>query len=337
VTATPIEREKFLIELNEHYNAQNLYSRLADLSNIPTTEWTKESTEEYNKCDQQHIIGMLAAEKKTCRTKMTAWSPKYSKAVENKAFWKIALSLKRNHTRPNDKFNKWAENLGILDIAKITITMIKQNLRQAQASLQEIKRQAVALREEHLRQLIDIQVESGNDKEHERRLQILLRSHKQQDHYRKIQQVLQNKEKTGLSYVIIPEDLQPQEFPYDPDTVNKWTMIHEPDLLQKYITQRNIKHFGQAHGSPFTIPPLTEINWTATSLSAEEIINGQVPAHLSHIDKYVDAILTNLAERTSLPEIDTHMTSDDVARGFRRWKEISRRDDDNSSLSSICG
>jgi hypothetical protein len=72
ISATPREREKFLIELDIHYQAQNLYERLQKLWER-TTEWQTEHIEEYNKCDQQHIIGMLAAEKKTCKVKTTAW------------------------------------------------------------------------------------------------------------------------------------------------------------------------------------------------------------------------------------------------------------------------
>jgi hypothetical protein len=84
---------------------------------------------EYDKCDEQHIIGMLAAEKKTCKIKLTAWSPKFSKAVEDEAFWKIALSLRRSYTRPNDKFYRWAMTRGIEDFSTIDTKTILKNLR----------------------------------------------------------------------------------------------------------------------------------------------------------------------------------------------------------------
>jgi hypothetical protein len=84
--ATPKEREKFITELDWHYTAQNHYEQLQLLWDISPAEWGKAHEDEFNKCDTQHIVGMLAAEKKTCKKKTTAWSPSYSSAIENKAF-----------------------------------------------------------------------------------------------------------------------------------------------------------------------------------------------------------------------------------------------------------
>jgi hypothetical protein len=60
---------------------------------------------------------MLSAEQKTCKIKTTAWSPTYSKAIKDKAFWKIILSLRRNYIKPHDKFLQWAASRNIMDFA----------------------------------------------------------------------------------------------------------------------------------------------------------------------------------------------------------------------------
>jgi hypothetical protein len=276
---------------------------------------------EYNKCDEQHIIGMLAAEKKTCKIKLTAWSPKFSRAVEDKAFWKIALSLRRSYTRPNDKFYRWAMTRGIDDFAIIDTKTILKNLRTAQQNLRDIKRQANQLREAHLRELIQITQESGDDKQHERRLKILLRAHSRQQSYKRLQHILKPKEHSGLSYVLVPEDFQPENYPYEPTDVKQWTMVHEPDTVKKYIMLRNINHFGQAHGSPFTKPPLSAISWTADDSMAEALLSGQIPEEIKSNDTYVQDVLEEITASTHLPEIDTYISSEDVARGFKSWKE----------------
>jgi hypothetical protein len=41
----------------------------------------------------------------------------------------------------------------------------------------------------------------------------------------------------------------------DPENANRWIRIEEPAEIEKEILTRNIEHFGQAHGTPFTIPP----------------------------------------------------------------------------------
>jgi hypothetical protein len=61
---------------------------------VSKEEWNTNYQKEYNNCDDQHIKGMISAEKKTCKKKLYDWSPKLSRAVEIKAFWKIVLSLK---------------------------------------------------------------------------------------------------------------------------------------------------------------------------------------------------------------------------------------------------
>jgi hypothetical protein len=61
--------------------------------------------------------------------------------------------------------------------------------------------------------------EGNNDKQHENRLQILLRAHKRQHSYRLIQQILKSQEQNGLAYVFVPKEFQPEHYLYDPQNV----------------------------------------------------------------------------------------------------------------------
>lgn len=216
-------------ELDAHYVAQNLYERLQQLWNISSEEWSADHQTQYDKCDDQHIAGMLAAEAKTCKKKLFDWSPTFSRAVENKAFWKIVLSLRRNHLKPNQKITLWAESLGHNDIHRIPLNVAKNELRKAQKKLKEIKQRAFELREEHLRELLSINTEFGDDNEHKKRLQILIRAHTQKKSFQRIQQVLRPSERTGLSHIVVPEKFQPSDFPYDPGKVTNWEMIHDQE------------------------------------------------------------------------------------------------------------
>ena len=48
--------------------------------------------------------------------------------------------------------------------------------------------------------------------------------------------------------------------------------ISSPSEIEYYLQQRNRRHFGQAQGTPFTIPPLSShINWNADTDTAAEI------------------------------------------------------------------
>jgi hypothetical protein len=85
--------------------------------------------------------------------------------------------------------------------------------------------------------------------------------------------------------------------------------------------QWNKIHFGQAHGLPFTVQPLDKLDWAASTPESEAIINGIIPVSIQHENPYVNRILQVIAKEPTLTEIDTHLTPDEVARGFRQWRE----------------
>jgi hypothetical protein len=212
--------------------------------------------------------------------------------------------------------------MGIQDIISIPINVINSRLRGAQKQLHDIKSKSAEIREEHLRELLAISQTSNDDKQQENRLRILIRAHQKQFAYKRLQYVLKPTQRGGLSHIpLVPENLKPSDYPYDPEKVTNWSPIHDHDLVQQFIQQRNITHFSQAHGTPFTIPPLTELDWGAEGDAAEEFLKGQVPTSLISENKYVNTVLQHIAQRKQLPEIDTYLAPEDVSRGFCRWKE----------------
>jgi hypothetical protein len=91
--------------------------------------------------------------------------------------------------------------------------------------------------------------------------------------------------------------------------------------MQNFIQQQNIAHFVQAHGTPFTVDPLNKINWEAHSVEAKEILEGSVPVSLLQNNEYTRKVLSYIAKRDQLPEIDTHITPSQLSLGFKKWKE----------------
>jgi hypothetical protein len=264
---------------------------------------------------------MIAAEKKICKEKRFAWSPAFSKAIEEKAFWKIILSLKRNCSRPSERIREWAKNLGIHDVTTITTSEANIRLREAQKKLREIKSKAAEYRENHLLDLLSIAREEREDKKHEKRITILLRAHRRQHAYRKLQFILKPTEKGGLSSILVPEGATPENYPYDPNEVTAWKRIYDHENLQKFVQRRNKIHFSQAHGTPFTVPPLSELDWGAQGTLADSLLSGEVPRKLVTENKYVMAVLEYIANRQQLPEIDSFQSPEEITQGFKKWRE----------------
>jgi hypothetical protein len=316
--ATPRERKKFIEEVHSYFLQQNLFKRMNQLLTCDT--WGHEQTKEYEACDAQHIEGMLYAESRTKKLQTTPWSPIFQQAVAEKSFWKIALSIKMNHMYPSESFLTWAESKGIEDFKGLDIGTVKQKLRQAQKMLREVNKQAVQLRETHLQELLT-EAEIQDETQRKKRIKILLRAHQQQQAFKRLQNMLKPKSTGGLSYILVPEKFKAEDFPYDPNHIETWEQIHDPELIQDLVQKQNLAHFGQADGTPFTKLPLTSINWQADTIEAQEILRGSIPTSILTENQYVTKILQYIANRTDLPQIDTWISPEQVGQGFRKWRE----------------
>jgi hypothetical protein len=125
----------------------------------------------------------------------------------------------------------------------------------------------------------------------------------------------------GLSYILIPKDVQLDQYPYEPTEINEWEPVQEHEMLQEFIQKRNIIHFGQAHGTPFTQPPLNKMDWHAESIAAKEVLQGSIPILIMSNNENANKILQYIANREQLPEIDTFITPEQVSQGFKKWRE----------------
>ena len=55
-----------------------------------------------------------------------------------------------------------------------------------------------------------------------------------------------------------------------------WRKVKMPAEILHYLTLRNRRHFGQAHNTPFTVPPLSQyFDWAANSPISEAFLKGQ--------------------------------------------------------------
>jgi hypothetical protein len=84
--ATPKEHNVFLQEADVFMETHGIYEKLKRLHDKPTNEWDSADMETFEKCDEMLIKGVLHAEKITRRQKNTPWSPRFTKAVNNKSF-----------------------------------------------------------------------------------------------------------------------------------------------------------------------------------------------------------------------------------------------------------
>jgi hypothetical protein len=71
--------------------------------------------------------------------------------------------------------------------------------------------------------------------------------------YAKINRVRNDRERTGVTRIEISKHPT-----MDPKSCTEWIQVDVPTEVLMHLQKRNQAHFGQAHGSPFTIPPLSD-------------------------------------------------------------------------------
>jgi hypothetical protein len=119
----------------------------------------------------------------------------------------------------------------------------------------------------------------------------------------------------GITKILVPNN-------NDPTGLSSLT-IHNPVEVESQLIQRNIKHFGQAQGSPFTNENLTQhLGYDGVTQTANTIITGgNIDTITNNIDGPEAQILNALNDGNNDPIINTDITLNEYMSGFRNWKE----------------
>jgi hypothetical protein len=135
--------------------------------------------------------------------------------------------------------------------------------------------------------------------------------------FQKLQTLRQTRQRSGITRLEVP--LDPND---DPKTCQHWKVIDVPTEILSLLQQRNQKHFGQAHGTPFTIPPLSDdLGFTSMTPSGSLILKGQYD--VAHLDASLQVLINHLHDTTRAsdaiikPSIDYNSFTDKL----KAWRE----------------
>ena len=119
----------------------------------------------------------------------------------------------------------------------------------------------------------------------------------------------------GLTSVIVPTN--------NGEGVNKEEVITNPYEVENHIINRNIEHFGQAQGTPFTSDKITKmLGYTGVSQQANNIIQGaNIEELIQNMGPGEQKILRQLNNGKNTPTISITITQKEFMTGFRKWRE----------------
>ena len=236
--------------------------------------------------DADVLQSSLSAEKQIKKYKEPAWSMELSEARKKVSILNKALSMAKTRIDLIHILQQEMNTLSTPILFPESIQECSLELRKAKREVADIIHRSFATREsEREKQIADLEAELGHTKAAKAKIKIL-RNLKKAEELRKlflkIKTLRKTKHRSGITRTIeVPADIND-----DPKTCTHWKMIDIPTEILHHLQARNRRHFGQAHGTPFTIPPLVEeLGFTAKTLYGLQILDGTYDTkYVVHVD-----------------------------------------------------
>jgi hypothetical protein len=108
----------------------------------------------------------------------------------------------------------------------------------------------------------------------------------------------------------------------DPKTCVQWRQIEVPTDVVHQLQQRNQEHFGQAHGTPFTIPPLSiDLGFCGDGPASAAMLDGTYDS--STLDSNVALLVQHLKQTDEMAALQTHPTisTEEYTSKLKIWTE----------------
>jgi hypothetical protein len=242
------------------------------------------------------------------------FSPTLLKIQKTVQYWKSWLTERRT----KKMFHQLRLRLlPIIDLPSApttcpTTAVLQTHIRLAQKNLQKAVKQAPELRRMHLEERAAAEA-AANNSDANKIIKRIIRAEASSDSFKTLRPTLGKSNGGSLSSIMIPGD--------EPDT---WQHIFDPQKITDLLIKRNIGHFGQAHGTPFTVAPLSNwVGWHGTSDSAAAILQGDLPPHvLAQSTEAARDILKSFQHEIAPPDsIDIRISPEDIRSALKSWKE----------------
>jgi hypothetical protein len=221
-----------------------------------------------------------------------------------------------------------------LDKLREKLKVARSTLREAQKKHKENRdkclREALEKKEREVKEAED----PANAKKAAAAIESVIRKHRTQESYNRIQQVTRPNSGGGLQRVDVPKRDDDGNVLRNVDGEEIREVLLEVDDIHKALLERNRKHFHQADETPFAggaenSVPYDLLGYTGMSKAAREVVDG------SFLDKYGDELGHILPEteqvikELAMPEeirvlgkkIECEISEEDFISGIKCWKE----------------
>jgi hypothetical protein len=205
--------------------------------------------------DKDILAASLAAEQQMKRYENPAWSLELVAARKQVSFLSKCISMRKTGLDLTEQL-QMMQARSPFDEEEFSIPSTlhecKVQLRASKAAVKSIVNESFARRDsERARKIAELE-SSVLQKDHAsaKRLRRIRKAEDIKNLFSKLRTIQNPGKRRGLTRIEIPS-----VHGADPKTCLQWRQIDVPTEVLNHLQTRNREHFGQAHGTPFTVPP----------------------------------------------------------------------------------
>lgn len=295
-------RELLEKTLDESIIEHRVNRAMARLDEVGTCKETVSSIDYF---DQEFTSMRLKCEALCTKMASYPWLPTLMKAKKTTEYWRLWVSelrLKRDFSiqrmkiRPND-------------IQKPSLETANKALRESQKELRLAIRNAQDLQRQHLRERAEM-AHTLNNANVDNAIQRIARAEEMKATFARLRRILKGEHRGALSYIQVD------------DGNGNISNIQDQHEINDLLIERNLKHFSQADGTPFTSTPLTTLlGRYGTNRNCAQILDGKLDVDKIELTDAVKTLLRAIKRIAPAGSVDCHISADDIRRGYKRWRE----------------
>ena len=273
--------------------------------------------------DTDVLNASITAEKRIPKYDSPAWSVALTQARQYVSILTKQLTALRtginHHNTLEIALKSIPASAEIIHTLPSTIEDCSYRLRKAKQQVQELVKVSTERRDQELQQRIQMLEQSAHL--HERNTAQALRRLKKVEAlkllFRKLRYARAPNQRQGVTSIEIP--FHPTD---DPKACKEWQQIDIPSEVLQHIQTRNREHFGQAHGTPFTVPPLSEhLGFTGYSEYGQQMLDGTYNS--ADLESNVQLLIQHLEHihEMELEESRPTITAEEFRGKLKVWSE----------------
>jgi len=285
---------------------QQLFDRIDSL--LQYTEFSANHHSELEEIDQQLTEILVRTNQKFRKKHTLPWSPTLSTAYFTHRYWMLSLTQKRTERNYSTQLRRIEQRI---NQTPINHGSINRNIRVARQELRTIQRQAAAVRAEFLDSLLTT-AKQMKDKSRQRLIYQLRQAKLNRRCFAAVKSILKPRSPGGLTHLLLP----------DANDSTKWNTIDDALDVEKNLLSYCQSHFATAHGSPFTVPPLSDLLQTHSDTPfATALINGTANINELPLDNATKAFLRHQRRPPHFSAKPQPLNFEKLTEGFKKWPE----------------